>query len=248
DEAPVRSVSGVLTNGKIDLANTSTDVTGKVAVLNGGTGSTSFSGNQIVVANNDGSALMSGGTGAITTVLHGGAAGAPTYGQIVDADITPGTITNASLATPTFRVVSGDASLNVPVASSQIGGTQDVTVNTAHANDWSGTQTFGATGNNAGILALANGPNPDFTLGTANTLYTISSAAAADLSGLTDGFAGREITLVNTGSSYITIKNQGASTGGNQFMIAGGDDAIMGPGATATFMYVNGNWMLVSGF
>jgi hypothetical protein len=240
--------NGGLFRGKIDLSNTGDDVTGTVAVGNGGTGSTSYANNQIVISNGTGDALISGGTGAITTVLHGGAAGAPTYGQIVDGDITPGTITNGSLATPTFRVVSADASLTVPVASSQIGGNQNVQINTAHDNNWSGTQTFGATGNTAAVLALAPLNNDDFTLGAANTLYTISSAANTNLSGLTDGTAGRIITLHNSGSSYITIKNQTASTATNQFTIAGGDDAIMGPGATATFMYVNGTWSLVSGF
>ena len=72
--------------GKIGLT---THVSGILPIANGGTNSsTALSGSSIVVSN--GSALIQGAAGTTSTVLHGDAAGAPTYGQVALASEVSG--------------------------------------------------------------------------------------------------------------------------------------------------------------
>lgn len=65
--------------GKIGLT---THVSGVLPIANGGTNSsTALSGSTIVIS--DGTSIIQGGAGTTVTVLHGNAAGAPTYGAVV---------------------------------------------------------------------------------------------------------------------------------------------------------------------
>ena len=68
--------------------NLATEVTGTLPIANGGTNSgTALSGSSIMISN--GSAIAQGAAGTSTTVLHGNAAGAPTYGAVsLTADVT----------------------------------------------------------------------------------------------------------------------------------------------------------------
>lgn len=59
-----------------------TDVSGILPIANGGTNSgTALSGSTIMISN--GTAVIQGSAGTATTVLHGNAGGAPTYGAVV---------------------------------------------------------------------------------------------------------------------------------------------------------------------
>ena len=113
--------------GKIALT---THISGILPIANGGTNSsTALSGSSIMVSN--GTGVVQGAAGTATTVLHGNAAGAPTYGAVsLTADISgilpsanggtgvnnAGTITNASNTTITGggTVALGGFTLTVP--------------------------------------------------------------------------------------------------------------------------------------
>ena len=63
------------------LSNNVSDVTGTLPIANGGTNSTTaLSGSSIIVSN--GTQIVQGDAGTSTTVLHGNASGAPTYGAV----------------------------------------------------------------------------------------------------------------------------------------------------------------------
>lgn len=63
------------------LINITSGVTGVLPVANGGTNSsTALSGSSIIISN--GSAIVQGAAGTTSTVLHGNAAGAPSYGAV----------------------------------------------------------------------------------------------------------------------------------------------------------------------
>jgi hypothetical protein len=79
------NAAGAPTWGKVVLT---TDVSGTLPVGNGGTNSaTALSGSSIMVSN--GSAVIQGSAGTTTTVLHGNAAGVPTYAAVsLTADVS----------------------------------------------------------------------------------------------------------------------------------------------------------------
>jgi hypothetical protein len=96
-------LNGDITNGTIDLT---TKVTSILPIANCGTNSgAALSGQSIVISN--GSAIVQGAAGTTTEVLHGNAAGAPAYGQIVNSDIANGTIDLLSKVTNVLPVVNG---------------------------------------------------------------------------------------------------------------------------------------------
>jgi hypothetical protein len=70
------------------LINLATQVTGVLPIAHGGTNSsTALSGSSIMISN--GTAIVQGAAGTTTTVLHGNAAGAPTYSAVtLTADVT----------------------------------------------------------------------------------------------------------------------------------------------------------------
>jgi hypothetical protein len=135
--------------GKIDLT---THVSGTLTIANGGTNSASaLSGSSIMVSN--GTSVIQGSAGTTTTVLHGNAAGVPTYGAVsLTADVSgilpsanggtgvnnAGTITNASNTTITGggTIALGGFTLTVPATGTVglIGTTQT----------WALAQTFTA--------------------------------------------------------------------------------------------------------
>ncbi len=64
-------------------------LTGVVPIANGGTNSgTALSGSSIMISN--GTQIVQGAAGTATTVLHGNAAGAPTYSGVANADLVGG--------------------------------------------------------------------------------------------------------------------------------------------------------------
>lgn len=104
------SVNPITTTGTINLAT-------PVSIANGGTNSgTALSASAVMVSN--GTAIVQGAQGTTTTVLHGNAAGTPTYTSVVGADFanqTANTVlagpTSGGAAAPGFRaLVASDLS------------------------------------------------------------------------------------------------------------------------------------------
>lgn len=92
DELVIGAANRLLRSDGTDVswaqAALATDVSGVLPVANGGTNSSAaLSGSTIAISN--GSALVQGAAGTTTTVLHGNAAGAPTYAAVaLTTDVT----------------------------------------------------------------------------------------------------------------------------------------------------------------
>lgn len=153
--------------------NLASEVTGTLPVANGGTGITSgtsggipyFSGattvassaalaaNQLVLGGGAGTTPATlGSLGTTTTVLHGNAAGAPTFGAVANADLTNSTITINGTA------VALGASRTLTLASADFAN-QGTTTTVLHGNA-AGNPSFGAvslTTDVSGTLPVANG-------------------------------------------------------------------------------------------
>ena len=113
--------TGLLVNG--DITNSTIDLTSKVAnvlpIANGGTNSgTALSGESIMISN--GSAVVQGDAGTTTTLLHGNAGGAPSYGQLVNADITNSTIDLTSKVANILPIANGGTNSGTALTNNKI--------------------------------------------------------------------------------------------------------------------------------
>ena len=101
------------------------------------------------------------------------------------------------------------------------------------------------------VISL-NGNTNDLALAAGSTYYPLSntSAGAIDLTGMSSAgiIAGRHITIINTGTKVIVIRNQNAnSAAGNRFDLPGGADLYVADKGEATFIYNGAAWTLYSG-
>jgi len=185
--------------------NQSAAVSGTLPVTHGGTGTTSYTGNQIVVSNAAGTALVSGGAGTTTTVLHGNASGAPSYGSIVNADIADGTIANVKLVNSTIGINSSASSLNVTGSPISLGGSGNVDLNMGHTNTWTANQIFkgglqlGDATPNYGSLVMYDNNGSYMTVKTSTTLA-----------------GNRDVRIPDPGSSTANVILEHVQGGGSQ--------------------------------
>lgn len=156
---------------------------------NGGAYTTfaSFSGagltlNQLLLGGGGSAIVPLGSLGTTTTLLHGNAAGAPTFGAVVDADITPaysgvGTCTNQFITVLTRNAAP---TCTTDVLASAQHANQGTTTTVLHGNA-AGNPSFGAvvlTTDISGILGVGNGGT-----GTSTT-FTQGSVVFAGASGI----------------------------------------------------------------
>ena len=107
-------VNNDLADGTIDLT---TKVTGILPVENGGTNSgTALNGYSIMIS--DGSSIIQGEKGTTTTVLHGDASGAPTYGLVVNDDIASDAVTSDKILDD--EIVDADINSNAGINATKI--------------------------------------------------------------------------------------------------------------------------------
>lgn len=192
--------------------NQSAAVSGTLPVTHGGTGSTSYTGNQIVVSNAGGTALVSGGAGTTTTVLHGNASGAPSYGPVVNGDITDGTIQNVKLANSTIGVTSTNSTLNVTGSPISLGGSGNVDLNLNHSNAWNADQTI-INGHTLGVSgSITTG---DATHAGTLVLYdNLAQTMTLNVNGTLAG--NRTIHFPDPGSSAANVIVEHLQGGGSQ--------------------------------
>lgn len=164
--------------------NLATDTTGTVTVAQGGTNSAAaLSGSSIMITN--GSGIVQGAAGTATTVLHGNAAGAPTYSAVALAADVSGTL----------PVTSGGTGLVIGTSGGVLGFTTTTGL----------TSSVALTVNN---LILGGGvgatPTPLGTLGTTTTLLhgNVGGAPSWSAVSLTTDVAG--ILPVSMGGTNLT--------------------------------------------
>jgi len=152
-----------------------THVTGTLPIANGGTNSsTALSGNTIMISN--GTSVVQGAAGTTTTVLHGNAAGSPSYSAVsLTADIT-GVLAATTGGTGQSVYTIGDilyASTTTALSKLAIGSTNAVLTVAAGIPAWS-----------AGLLSITSAKTLTVTnsltlSGTDSTTMTFPPASAS---------------------------------------------------------------------
>lgn len=200
----------------------------KLPIVNGGTNSSAaLAGSSIMVSN--GTGIVQGPAGTTTTVLHGNAGAAPTYGAVSLSTDVSGTIQAGQFPALTGDVTTTGASLNTILATVATAGTNTkvtynakglvtlgvsaqlasadyvnqgiLTTNVLHGNP-AGNPSWGAvslTTDVGGILPLANG-------GTHNNLIAVAGGIV-----WTDG-SGMQITAAGGGGQVLTSNGGGSPT------------------------------------
>jgi hypothetical protein len=193
--------------GKVSLTAA---ISGILPIANGGTNSsTALSGSSIMVSN--GTSIIQGGAGTSTQVLHGNAAGVPTYGAVVLTTDVSGILpvgnggTGISTTPTNGQIPIGNGTNYVAAAI-----TGSATINVANA---AGSITLSVVTGSTGVMTAANfiieevptgtvdGTNPTFTL--ANTPLTGSQRVFVN--GIRNkAGAGNDYTISGSTITFLT--------------------------------------------
>lgn len=213
------NAGGAPTFGAVSLT---ADVSGTLPVGNGGTGITSgtqggvpyFSAsntiassaalaqNQLVLGGGTGTPATLGSLGTTSTVLHGNASGAPTFGAIVNADITNGTIDLTTKVTGVLPIANGGTNSTATATAGGVGyGT-----GTAHAYTSAGTSGQALVSGGSGAPTFANIGNNYFNGTMSGIVWSTTSTTFADPS-VTSGTN----TLTTRWSNGLTVTAAGSN-------------------------------------
>jgi hypothetical protein len=154
-----------------------------------------------------------------------------------DGSGTTGTVINNAVKTELYNQIDAALALLLALTGGTVSG----------ATTFSATITFNGKSDHKGEFAisdagqsivLASGSNNNITLNAGVTTVTITSAGGGStLTGLTGGYSGRILIVMNIGSGdTLTIANESASsTDVNRFASA----VTLAGGDCATFKYTN---------
>lgn len=180
---------------------------GTLPIANGGTNSsTALSGSSIMVS--DGSKIVQGAAGTTTTVLHGNAAGAPTYSAVsLTADVS-NILPVANGGTNSSTALSG-SSIMISDGSKIVQGPAGTSSTLLHGNA-SGSPTYGTVNLSnevSGTLGTARG-GTGVTSFTVNGVLFGNGAAIGSLTPVANG------AISYNGSSVLQAGTLGVSSGG----------------------------------
>ena len=237
------SAGSVWSWSSVDLT---ADVTGVLPIARGGTNSgTALSGSSIIISN--GSAIVQGAAGTTTTVLHGNAAGAPTYSAVsLTADVS-GDLPFANLAQGSARSILGVAgNATADVASVQSSAAGQVPFSTSTSWSWASLATAGIVSGSGTTNHLARWTPSGTVLGDSlatddgtnvvvqTPTVTGVTGALLQVRGGNDVFMQAGDFIGGGGGASLDI-NPGASTNGGEVVLATGDGFGAGDGGRLTF-------------
>jgi hypothetical protein len=183
---PNASASILTSNAAVTVAQGGTGIasgtSGGVPYFFGSTtiaSSGALTANQLVLGGGAGAAPTAlGSLGTTTTVLHGNASGAPTFGAVANADLTNSTISGVALGSNLAALTATDTTLTF--SGSYTGATaRTVGINLANDNVWTGTHTFAAVKGNAGNSGtLVSGTTYTFVAADCGTTVVFTSGSA----------------------------------------------------------------------
>lgn len=222
--------------------------------------SAALTANRLVIGGGAGTApSVLGSLGTTTTLLHGNASGAPTFGAVSSNDLTSvdisqvvGRGTGTSGNVPKFSNTSGGLADSVlsessgtiratgAITSDSITTTNGVT--SQGGLDAQGQVKLSGVITPTQITSNQNDYNP--TSLSTSSLLRISSDAARDITGLQSSGGSVVVCLVNVGSFNITLKDESSSSfTTNRFGLS--SDLILLPKQAITFRYsgVSARWL-----
>jgi hypothetical protein len=183
------------------------------------TTSVTLTANRLVLGNGTTDLVVLASLGTTATLLHGNAAGAPTFGSVVSADlnITPTTCTN-QFVTAISAAAAGTCT-TATLASAQFAN-QGTTITVLH-------------GNAAGNPAFSSVVSADLNLTTTScSAGTFVTAIAATGIGTCSGFSGA-LTITATSTNALAVGRLGATTPAWQVDTTTGGTTITGVKLTA---------------
>lgn len=199
-----------------------------VVISSGGTNSTTaLSGSTIMISN--GTGIVQGTAGTTTTVLHGNAAGVPTYGAIVLTTDVSGILPVANGGTGSATAPYVNDATNSTLTRSGTG-PYTLGINLGNANTWTAAQTF-ATSN---PIITAAGLN--FTHGGAVTIGTTDNQNISFVSGGVQA----ALVIYNGGSPEFQV-NTLTPIGSTLTIIEQGSNNQINFNSAGTRFGVNGN-------
>lgn len=97
-------------------------------------------------------------------------------------------------------------------------------------------------------VTLANGDNNNISLALIGEVYTAGPTGAYAITGISGGYHGREVTIVNYVAQTMTIAhNSGSSSAGNKILVGGSADLAIAVYGAVTLRYLAGPnaWFVV---
>lgn len=167
---------------------------GLIAGANLVTAASALTANQIVLGAGSKTTTVLGSLGTTTTVLHGNAVGAPSFGAVVLTTDVSGNLPNANLATQTANTVLGALTATTPsglAVPSCSGATNALT--------WTSGTGFGCN-----TISAGTGTVTSFSAGTLSPLFTTSVATATTTPALS-------FTLTNAAANTVFGNPTGSS-------------------------------------
>lgn len=244
----ILGVSGSPVTGSGTLTLTTTGTSGGVPYFSSTsqlTSSALLTASAIVLGGGAGAAPASlGSLGTTTTVLHGNAAGAPTFGAIVNADITNGTIDLAAKVTGLLPLANGGTNKNMTAVTGGVVWTDADSMEVSAAG--TSGQYLKSNGTSAPAFASFTSPTiQKFTSGSGN--YTTAANVLyikVRMVGAGGGGGGSANSTANGGTggtggnttfgSSLLVANGGVGGGANSNPGGTGGTASLGTGPIGT--------------
>jgi hypothetical protein len=245
------NLPGVNTAGNQNTTGTAANVTGTVAVANGGTGQTSYTNGQLLIGNTTGNTLtkatLTAGTGI--TVTNG--AGAVTIAATNNGTVTSvggtGTVNGITLT----GTVTSSGNLTLGGTLSNVSLTTQVTGTLPVANGGTGITSFGAgvaaflgTPTSANLAAAVTNETGSGALVFATSPTLVTPALGTPSSATLTNATGLPIVAGTTGTLSVARGGTGATTlTANNVILGNGTSAplFVAPGTSGNVLTSNGS-------